>query len=54
MHSTAWGKTSPVALCRELSTPTPSGLVRVSGSPARAASLRSNRFGSPMPVTAIP
>ena len=43
-----------MALCRELSTPTPSGLVSVSGRPARAASLRSNRFGSPMPVTAIP
>jgi len=43
--STASGKTSPVALCRLFSTPRPSGLVRVSGTPARPPSLRSSRSG---------
>ena len=46
MEAIASGKNWPVALCRLFSTPTPSGLVRVSGSPARAASLRSSRSGS--------
>src|ERR1700761_7954011 len=52
--STAAGNTSPVCLCRELSTPIPSGLVSVSGNPARAASLRISTAGSTNPVTAIP
>ena len=34
--------TSPVALCREFSTPMPSGLVSDSGSPGRPASMRSS------------
>ena len=46
MVATACGNTSPVDLCRLLSTPTPSGLVRLKGRPARAASLRSKRSGS--------
>jgi hypothetical protein len=54
MLSTAWAKTSPVDLWRLLSTPTPSGLVSVSGRPAAAASLRSSRAGSTSPVTAMP
>jgi len=33
MHSTACPNTSPVALCRLLSTPTPSGLVKLIGRP---------------------
>ena len=52
--ATACGNTSPVALWREASTPRPSGLVRLSGIPATAASLRSSRSGSPSPVTAMP
>ena len=52
--ATACGNTSPVALCRVLSTPTPSGLVSDSGRPARPASLRSRASGSATPVTAMP
>ena len=52
--ATACGNGSPVALCRLFSTPMPSGLVRVNGSPGRPASLRSKRSGSATPVTAMP
>ena len=52
--SIACGKTSPVALCRELSIPLPIGLVRLIGSPARPASMRSSASGSASPVTAMP
>ena len=54
MTSMAAGKTSPVALCREFSTPVPIGLVSDSGSPARPASMRSSLAGSASPVTAMP
>jgi selenide,water dikinase len=54
MVSTACAKTSPVALWRLFSTPTPSGLVRVSGDPAVAASLRMSAASSTTPVTASP
>ncbi|CNI77487.1 Uncharacterised protein [Mycobacterium tuberculosis] len=50
----ASANTSPVCLCRLFSSPTPSGLVKVSGRPGAAASLRSSRAGSATPVTAIP
>ena len=52
--STAWAKTSPVALWRLLRTPTPSGLVSEIGSPACAASLRIRLARSARPVTAMP
>ena len=54
MVSIAAGNTSPVVLCRLLSSPTPMGLVRVMGRPGRAASLRMRRSGSAVPVTAMP
>ena len=54
MLSTASGNVSPVTLCRLLSTPTPSGLVSDKGEPELAASFRSNRPASAMPVTAMP
>src|SRR6516162_1478828 len=52
--SIAWPKRSPVALCLLFSTPMPSGLVNDSGVPGLPESLRSNRFGSAVPVTARP
>ena len=52
--SMAAGKTSPVALCREFSTPLPIGLVSESGRPGCPASMRSSRAGSASPVTAMP
>ena len=52
--STAAALTSPVCLCQEFSTPMPSGLVSVSGTPAVPASLRMSRAGSASPVTAMP
>ena len=54
MDAIACGKLSPVALWRLFSIPTPSGFVRLMGSPARAASLRMSRSGSTSPVTASP
>ena len=52
--ATACGKTSPVRLWRLFRTPTPIGLVSVSGSPGWAASLRISFAGSATPVTAMP
>src|SRR5690606_6994809 len=52
--ATASGNQSPVALCRLLRMPRPRGLVRVSGVPGSAASLRSSLSGWASPVTATP
>ena len=54
MKATASSETSPVNLCRLLSTPTPSGLVSDSGVPAVAAELVISRSTSTTPVTAMP
>jgi hypothetical protein len=54
IDATASGKLSPVALWRLFSIPTPSGFVRLIGSPGRAASIRRIRSGSTTPVTASP
>jgi hypothetical protein len=52
--ATACGCGCPVALCQELSTPEPIGLVRLSGWPGGPASIRSSSAGSASPVTAMP
>ena len=41
-------------MCRLLSTPTPRGLVKVSGRPAGPASLRNSLSASATPVTDMP
>ncbi len=52
--ATAAGNTSPVDLCRLLSTPLPSGLVRQSGVPGVPLSSRIRWSTSTVPVTASP